>query len=319
MWPVVGPQKALTAQRGQVLASPTLQDKPQGRPNLTAVRRSLANAWGTELLLGLSREYAIEDELVRIANNWGAVQAYYVAYHAFQAYLVANGEARPESHPKTQAMFADRWVGRQLQMPPWSFGASEGGFLNGPQGRAVDLRVHQWTSCDATNCWDIAGRALKSTRDDAIPDALRKRRENKRKESRRSWERDEKGRIAAGKKLRTMPKFPLPYLTVAEKAAVRKRVRPYTTLDYLFRLRVKSNYEDSTMFTDGPTDENASGLVHRDLVRLASSVLLMHELHIRERVGIPAMTTLIDDWLRGSMPADKQIGLAVRRDIVLAP
>ncbi len=316
---MVRPKKALAAQRELVLASPTLQDKPQGRPNLRAIRRSLANAWGTELLLALSREYATEDELVRIANNWGAVQAYYVAYHAFQAYLVANGETRPESHAKTQAMFADRWAQRPLQMPPWTFAAGERRFFNGPPGREVDLTVHQWKTCDATNCWDIAGRALKSTREGALPDAMKTRRENKRKEARREWERSERDRIAAGKKPRKMPKFPLPHLTVAEKAAVRRRVRPHTGMDYLYRLRVKSNYEDSTMFTDGPTDENASRLVHRDLVRIASSVLLMHELHIRERIGLTAMTQFIDDWTRRSMPADRRLGVAGRRDVILAP
>jgi hypothetical protein len=45
---------------------------------------------GTELLLSLGSEYASEDEFVRIANNWAAVQAYYVTYHAFQAAQAAH-------------------------------------------------------------------------------------------------------------------------------------------------------------------------------------------------------------------------------------
>jgi hypothetical protein len=49
------------------------------------VRKSLVNAWGTELLLGLAGEYASEKELVGMANNWGVVQTYYVSYHATQA------------------------------------------------------------------------------------------------------------------------------------------------------------------------------------------------------------------------------------------
>lgn len=54
-------------------------------------------------------------------------------------------------------------------------------FFNGPPGRDVGLTVHQWKTCDAANCWDIAGHALKSTREDVIPDALRAKRENKQK------------------------------------------------------------------------------------------------------------------------------------------
>jgi hypothetical protein len=319
MFPMVTAKKAMVAQRAAVLASPTLHDTPQGHPNLPAVRRSLSNAWGTELLLSLTREYAIEDELIRLANNWGAVQAYYVAYHAFQAYLVANGETRPETHPKTQRMFADRWTRRALQMPPWTYAVGERGFLNGPPGRAVDLGVHQWKFCDATNCWDIAGHALKSTREGMIPDAMSTKRENKRKDARRDWEEEEAVRLAAGRKLRKVPTVRLPQLTVADKALVRSRVRPYSTMDYLYRLRIKSNYEDSTMFTDGPTDENASKVVHGDLVRLASSVLRLHELHIRKLIGLGPMKKMMDDWIAGSMPANRQLGVAVRRVVVLAP
>nr|MBA3298090.1 hypothetical protein [Acidobacteriota bacterium] len=81
---------------------------------------------------------------------------------------------------------------------------------------------------------------------------------------------------------------------------VRRRVRPHTAIDYLFRLRVKSNYEDSTMFTDGPTDENASLAVHRDLVRLASSVMLLHELHVTRLLGRAGKRRIVDGWITGS-------------------
>ena len=318
MIPMASRKKVLAAQRDAVLASSTLQDTPQGPPNLAAVRRSLSNAWGTELLLALSREYAVEDELIRLANNWGAVQAYYVAYHAFQAYLVANGETRPQTHQTTQRMFADRWTSRTLQMPPWTFAVAMGGFRNGPLGREVDLSVHQWKFCDADNCWDIAGQALNSTREGVIPDKMNTKRENKRKDLRRDWEQEEAERLSAGQRPRKVPTIRLPQLAVAEKALVRSRVRPYTTMDYLYRLRIKSNYEDSTMFTEGPTDENASKLVHSDLVRLASSVLLMHELHVRQLIGIGPMTKMMDEWIAGSMPADRPLGVALRRDVVLA-
>jgi hypothetical protein len=316
--PRVSAKKALTAQRAGVLASPTLGDTPRGSPDLAAVRRSLSNAWGTELLLALSREYATEDELIRIANNWGAVQVYYVAYHAFQAYLVANGDARPETHSKTQRMFADRWARRAVQMPPWTFAAGENRFFNGPPGRTVDVSVHLWKTCDAVNCWDIAGRALKSTREDVIPEAVRAKRDTKRRNARRVWEREEEARIAAGRRPRRTPTFALPRLRVGEKEAVRRNVRPYTAMDYLYRLRIKSNYEDSTMFTEGPTDESSSKLVHRDMVRLAASVMLMHELHVKKLIGRAAMTKMIEGWIGSSMPSGRTLGLALRRDVILA-
>jgi hypothetical protein len=255
---------------------------------------------------------------VRLANNWGAVQVYYVAYHAFQAYLQANGEERPTTHAQTQRMFAARWGSRALQLPPWSFVAKEGGFDNGPPGRVVDLGVHPWTSCDTTNCWDIAAQALRSTREAGVLDAMQRKRENKQKDRRRAWQDEEDDRLAKGRKPRKPQTFPLPQLTGTEKAAVRRGVRRYSAMDYLYRLRIKSNYEDSTMFTDGPQQDGESSHVQSDLVRLATSVLLLHELHIRHLIGRARMTTLVDAWINRNMPS-LNVGLVLRRDLIVAP
>jgi hypothetical protein len=317
-FPNVPPGRAVARQKAQILRSPTLS-VTKATINRAALKRSLSNAWGTELILALTREYATEDELLRLANNWGAVQTYYVGYHAFQAFLIAFGQARPESHPKTQRMFADRWARPGLDMPPWTFAAQEGTFRNGPTGRPINAGLHPWSACDTSTCWDIAAKALRSTREDAIPVATRSKREQKRKDNRRAWEDEQRERERLGLRRRREPTFRLPQLTVAEKLAVRRRVRPFTPLDYLYRLRIKSNYEDATMFTDGPTNETESRRVHRDLVRLAASVSFLHELHIREAIGIPAMTRLVDTWLATTMPTGLTLGLALRRDLLLAP
>lgn len=123
--------------------------------------------------------------------------------------------------------------------------------------------------------------------------------------------------MAAGRKPRKAPLFPLPYLKADDKADVRRRHCPATAADYLHHLRIKFNYEDSTMFTEGPDDEVSSTHVHDDLVRLASSVLLMHELHVHQLVGRAMMTRTVDDWIAKSMPTlNLRIGL--RRDLILA-
>lgn len=316
--PVVRPATALADQKTKVSVSPSLGWAPRGKPNLTSVRTSLSNAWGTELLLVLSSKYATEDALVRLANNWGVVQAYYATYHAFQAYLVANGEARPQTHSQTQRMFADRWARRPLDMPPWTFAADEGTFCNGP-GRPINLGLHQWTACDRANCWDLAGKALASTREEAILDAMRTRREEKRRERKRVWAEEERERIDRGRKPRKEPTFRLPQLTQMDKTDVRRRVRPYTLMDYLYRLRIKTNYEDSLMFTEGPDNASASKLVHLDLVRLTASAVFMHELHVRQLVGLRWMQRLVDDWLRLNYPSGPRLGLALRRELLLAP
>jgi len=54
-------------------------------------------------------------------------------------------------------------------------------------------------------------------------------------------------------------------LTDQEKGQLVTKVRPHSMMDYLYRLRIKTNYLDSAMFTDGPSDNLSSSL---DISRL---------------------------------------------------
>jgi len=306
----------LAAKRSDVLpklatrARRVLPGGPPGRGlPLDAIRRSLVNAWGTELILALSGQYATEDELVRLVNNWGAVQAYYAVYHATQALALARGMPRPESHPKTQRIFLDCWATRPLEPL---------GFTVGPEGLRCGLNavpmgdVHAWTGCTPQTAWNIAGLALRTTREDALHETMRSKREQKRSAMRKAWREEEATRVAAGKRPRHEPQFPLPHLTVAEKEQVQRNTRAYGLIDYLYRLRIKTNYEDARMFLDGPVDSVSSGQVHRDLRRLVEGALLATELHVRERVGATSFGEWVRDWVDTKTPHDVQLGLAAR-------
>jgi hypothetical protein len=111
--------------------------------------------------------------------------------------------------------------------------------------------------------------------------------------------------------------FPLPLLTPAEKLQINERVRPYSFIDYVYRLRIKTNYADSTVFTEGPAPGEANA-VHADLVRLAAASMLAHELHIRQLIGVDRLRVLIDAWLKANPPPGPGLGLAMRRAVVLA-
>ena len=99
--------------------------------------------------------------------------------------------------------------------------------------------------------------------------------------------------------------------------ATDRKLRAYTVLDYLFRLRLTVNYDDATMFVEGPEDEDSSLRVHFDLVRLVSSTLLVHELRIGAAVGKSQILSWADEWL-GKNSAGGSIGLGLRRDLLAA-
>ena len=285
-----------------------------GAPNLVVVRKRLASAWGTEYLLALNHRYAREDDIVRLTNIWAVVQTYYVHYHAIHALLAALGRDQPSTHAKTQAAFASTWAGRAHHVPPCSFGWGFDGAMNAPSGIRVDTSVHPWSNADEQTCYSLAAKALRTTRDEALRIRKGSRRVQKQRTLRREWERDEEERLAAGKRPRKPRSFPLPTLGRIEHKEIDRRMRVFSLMDYLYRLRVKSNYLDSTMFTEGPEQEDESLGLLQDLKDLAGNVLLVHELNVREAVSQDVFLKMIDEWIapRGG----PQLGVAERRSIL---
>jgi hypothetical protein len=291
--------------------------------NETELRGCLHRAWGAELLLAMGREVAADEDLLRLINSWGVVQAYYAAYSITQALIVAEGRARPTSHSSTQRQAVDLWVKRRFAVAPWSFamadpeatGAGSDGAIHGP-GRPV-AEAHPWSACGADTCWDIAALARRSTRDDAVNQALAARRREKLSARRRAWAEEEQARIAQGRGERRQPKWPTrANLTNEEKRLSERSVRPYTLLDYLFRLRVKSNYEDASVFIEGPETAESVIQMARDLELIAAVTLLVHELRVGHAFGGQPFLSVVDDWLETAGATQSHVALGARRSVL---
>ncbi len=155
-----------------------------------------------------------------------------------------------------------------------------------------------------------------TTRRDALKERGREYRERKKSERKKNWNQQEQDRLAAGKRPRKSPSFPLPRLTRPEKASIDQRLRPYTIMDYLFRLRIKTNYVDSNMFTDGPEDQVQSDVVRGYLCRLASGTLLLHELAVSKIIGHTKFNEWITTWINGNIPPEMRVGLAERSSLI---
>jgi hypothetical protein len=282
------------------------------------VERSLTNAWGTELLLTFTRDVATEDELLRLTNNWSIVQAYYVAYHAIQALLVSTGQPRPTGHSITQRQYASFWVHHARDLCPWSLAFGSEGPENMPPAHAANPGVQPWQTVDSVNCWDIACRALDTTRRSVVSEAISDKRHHERSARRKAWRDEEASRQSVGRRARREPAYPLPRLTAAQKADVVTKVRSFTLLDYLYRLRIRTNYEDADVFAVGPSTQAESEKLQRHLRNVVSGLLLAHELHIRQLLGRPTMEKIIQRWLQGHIPSGRELGMARRVDLILA-
>ncbi len=296
----------------RVTAAGSMSAAPIPNTNHDQVRRILENGWGTELLIILGESIIKDDDLVRVSNNWSAVQCYYTAYHATQALVVATGQARAESHPKTQKQFASLWANRSYNIAPWTLGATSSGYRNIPTSINLDANIHSWTACTNITSWSLACKALKTTRQDAFPEALRKKRDSKRAANRKAWQEEEMARIRIGRKPGRGPTFKVPQLTDIEKQDAQNGVRPATLIDYLYRVRIKTNYEDSAMFTDGPEDGAVSNEIRNHLCVLSATTLLLHEMHIAPLVGKQRFIEWVRHWVADKLPRTLTAGLAER-------
>lgn len=281
----------------------------------------LNRAWGTELILATTVALASTSDVVGLANSWGSVQAYYAVYGAVQAVLLAEGHARPDNHQGTQRSFVDLWTYRRVDLAPWTLAAASigsksadpDGFLGGP-GRPLNLSLHPWSGWTGDECWDISALALRSTRRRIKEERRDAARERIRTQRRKEFNARQKEREAAGKRLLKQPSWwnSNPQLTKTDKANIDFKLRPITLLDHLFRLRIRANYEDALMFSEGPETQWAAQLWAANLVALTSASLLVHEWRLAHLLGETFMHKAADEWLRRHR-SEVAGGLALRR------
>ena len=311
------PEVVLGSIASRIMAAPSFVSAGERRGDSSQVRESLANAWGSEFLLSLHRAYANEDELVGMTNNWGVILAYYTLYHLTQAVAASKGNPRTPSHPKTQNIFSDTWTKRPDMPSPWCLAYGPRGSRNGPDDILADSCPHVFTGChDEDDAWRFAVRALRTTRERLVEDAVSKMRSRKATEKRKAWNGQESRRLSRGLAPRDVPSF-RSRVTSIEKEEAAAKVRHVSLIDYLYRLRVKTNYETSRMFTEGPRDPELSRQARDDILNLTSATLLLHELYLAHYVGRARMLQLMDTWLKRNQAAVVS-RLAIRRELVAA-
>ena len=263
---------------------------------------SLRSAWGTELIL-LQQLSLVEqaNEMARVAAGWVAVQAYYTGYHATQALIVAEGRSRPQNHPSTQTQFGVCWGGRSGNLAPWTMQYSHQGHHG--CASAVDDSLSNLSGPNILNCYDLTGKALRTTWEQAQKDRRRRAAEQKLKTDKKAFAAAQAERLAAGKKALVIPAWHNQLrrnLSPAERSAVDSGIGPYSLLHYMFRLRIKANYVDGDVFSVGPASAWNGVRFVADLTFLASALATAHEQRVRHQIGTDLVYDWQSEWLHGA-------------------
>lgn len=69
------------------------------------------------------------------------------------------------------------------------------------------------------------------------------------------------------------------------------------------------------MFTEGPDDEHTSALVARNMIRLATAVMIAHEVRIAQIVGKKTLLDMANTWTAANSPPPS-MGIGLRLPIL---
>ena len=219
--------------------------KPSPNCDREAVKRHFQRG---HLTLSLMQQIPVDEmpEFAMASALWLPVQAYY-AVHGFSLALLAatlNAVSMPQTHGAFMKVAADRIVNGLF---PQSFSAVlrrgydgwkhlPGDLTGVPDSRAgIRSGLNLKHPDEATREAHIA-QCLDTTRRRLIEGKLEDARTKDRKSGKR------KGRLSSQR-----------------QASIADSVGPTTVFDYLYRVRIKSNYEDTTMYQQG--SEHADMLI----------------------------------------------------------
>lgn len=270
-------------------------------PDLALVRRRLRNAWSTEIVLGLPRQ--LGGGLVRYANHWAPVQAYYALYLALHAFHAAAGRDPVTDHAAMLAAAAeDLRTGRLSAPTPWAMTCTcrtdkgRDGFSGLPADATLESLSAALSVPLRERRWSFYGLALRTTRGFFLDDEKRVR----------AWKR----------RNLTKAKKPRRNVTTAGRAELDARLHPTTLFDFLYRLRLRSNYRDADTIVVGSGSEAES--FNDCLLAITDATLLMLECHIRQHLGRVAYRALVDEFLQGHASPQTD-PLAARAALLDAP
>lgn len=278
--------RLLTAQR----ALPALA-RIKRRPILDEreLRRLLAISWASEIQLRVAAENG--GAFLRYSNAWTPVHAYYAVYMSVHAWFSTIGLAGMlDDHTATLRTVVAQLVQRKLVPHPWDVtcaGYPEIGeaVVDGvPAGVDCDAHFEALATASIDDFYPRLATMLKTTRNERL------------KRNRREW-------LAQNKRKA---------MKAAEKRALGARLAPTTMLDYLWRLRVRSNYRDVSTFLMAGLDDASHAGFHRGLVALVDATCLLIQSLIVAYVGPRPYADALDEFVAGG-------GVAVARPPSFTP
>ena len=257
----------------QICQSPHFHRLEGGRAqNVEQIGKMLRNAWFTEIQVAFPSNYP---SYIKYASHWVSVQAYYAAYLTLRAYFYSKGKGSEigSEHATNLNVFSQE-VRTRKGLFPYPFSCiCEGDPYKAPiyTGFPPDIEIDT-VSPLSSGYWvrfeDSFALLLKTTR---------KRKLDKLCDD---WKKKE------GRK-RMCPN---------QKATFLKNMSPTSFFHVLYRMRVRSNYEDADSFLMSVSKEEESEMMYDSLRRILWHFLFLLEAMIAKQLGKKKYNAILDDF-----------------------
>ena len=263
--------------------------------DVAELRRLLGISWGAELQLRLGT--VAGNAFLRYSNAWAPVQAYYAVYMSIHAWLVTIGMGGLiDDHTSTLRTVASHLVRRGLLPYPFLISCTGHPKLHErqihglPAGADSDVHIELLAAPSVADFHPRYAKMLDTTRSARL------------ERGRREW-------LARNGRKR-MP--------TVEQRAMASRLHPTSVFDYLWRLRIRSNYGDVSTFLLSGVEDRSHGALHSGLVALTSSLCLLIQSLIVAQCGSATYEAAVDEFIEGGGRdlGDPVAFLRIRREVL---
>jgi len=239
---------------------------------VSETQKLLRHAWFTEIQFS---EMSNDADFLRYANHWSPVQLYYAVYLAIRALFAASRRKVGETHQATLNQIPNDIKNKPDLFPsPWKvtcIGDSEKKteeYLNLPKDVTIDRGHSPLKSPANTYFWDSYCQLLRTTRQRKVDVAVSK------------WKKGSKNtRIPPAERLSIVTKMP-----------------STTIFDFLYRLRIRSNYEDADSFLMSYQSDSDAHNFHWALGKICWYTMLIIETVIRKYIGEHCFVRAVTDF-----------------------
>lgn len=256
--------------------------KRQAQADPDAMGAILRHGWYTELLM---RRTGQNLDLFPYAIPWSMVHAYYAIYRAMQVYFMISRAEVPTSHlGSLRTMSTELRSPSSPFPPPWSClldgdpYVKPAGLLHAPHCGPLTLSNPLKAHADP---WQNYGLLLRTTRQRQLDEMVD------------NWKRSNQRRR----------------ITREERQRLVERLLPTSIFDALYRIRRRSNYQDTDSFIFSRVTDEQTIALHHDLCDIVYTTLLVFESLIA-RVTPPGwLGGVIEEFVEASGdPAASTVG-----------